>query len=346
MSVNRTVLVTGGAGYIGSHTCVELLRSGWDVVIADDFSNSSPCVPQRIAQIAGRAPRLYRADVTDKAAVERIFSENDIGSVIHFAGLKAVGESVEQPLRYYENNLMSTVTLAGAMRRHGVRAIAFSSSATVYDASSPMPLREGSPTGGCTSPYGWTKFMCEQILTSAAAAWPEMSVVLLRYFNPIGADKSGLIGEQPNGVPNNLMPYITQTALGLRDHLRVFGSDYPTPDGTGVRDYLHVTDLARGHINALEYAFANSGADVFNLGTGRGTSVIEMADAFERATGVSVPRRIYPRRPGDAAATWCDPGKAARVLGWRAELSVEDACRDSWRWQSMNPNGFEEVITQ
>jgi UDP-glucose 4-epimerase len=336
-----TILLTGAAGYIGSHTAVELVNGGYDVAIVDNYANSSPLAVARCEQITGRSMPLYQADVTDKAALTEIFDRVQPQAVIHFAGYKAVGESVAKPLMYYRNNLDSTMTLLECMAEHGVKSFIFSSSATVYGQAAQVPCRETAPVGGCTNPYGWTKLMIEQIARDAAAADPAMSVVLLRYFNPVGAHESGLIGEDPTGIPNNLMPYITQVAVGKRDHLSVFGNDYPTPDGTGVRDYIHVVDLAKGHVSALAYALSHTGTEVFNLGTGRGVSVLELVDAFQRATGVTIPYEIVPRRPGDLAACWADPSKAQAILGWRAEKTVEDMCADSWRWQRQNPNGYE-----
>ena len=327
------ILLTGATGYIGSHTAVELLSAGWEVVIADDLSNSSADVCDRIADITGRKPLFYKADVSDPEAVERIFRENEIEAVIHFAGYKAVGESVQKPLAYYRNNLDTTLTLLEAMQKYACRRFVFSSSATVYGGENPVPYREDMPTGQCSNPYGWTKHMIERILTDTAAADPDFSAVLLRYFNPIGAHESGKIGEKPNGIPNNLMPYITQTAMGIRRELSVFGDDYPTKDGTGVRDYIHVVDLARGHLAALSYAMSHAGAEAFNLGTGVGYSVLEVIRTFEQANGVRVPYRIAPRRAGDLAVTYADVGKAGRLLNWRAEKSLFDMCRDSWRWQ-------------
>ena len=335
-----TVLVTGGMGYIGSHTCVELLEQGMDVVVVDNLVNSSAEAGRRVEQITGKPLKFYQMDVRDRAGLDRIFTEQKIDCVIHFAGLKAVGESVHMPLEYYDNNLGSTVTLCEAMRDHGVKQIIFSSSATVYSGDNEMPLYETSRTGSCTNPYGWTKYMSEQILSDTAKADGEWTVMLLRYFNPVGAHPSGLIGEDPRGIPNNLMPYIAQTAAGRREYLSVFGNDYPTPDGTGVRDYLHVVDLARGHVAAMDYMAERKGVFVFNLGTGHGYSVLDMVHAFEKATGKKVPYKIAPRRAGDVAEVYCDPGKAERELGWKAEHSLEDMCRDSWNWQSKNPNGF------
>ena len=336
------VLVTGGAGYIGSHTCVELLESGYGVVVIDNLCNSNPASLTRVQELTGKSLRFYEGDVRDAALLKKIFAENEIGCVIHFAGLKAVGESVAQPWRYYDNNLNSTLVLTKVMEEVGVKNIIFSSSATVYTAANEMPLRETSMTGGCTNPYGWTKYMTEQILTGMAAADPTWSICLLRYFNPIGAHTSGRIGEDPRGIPNNLMPYITQVAVGRREKLSVFGNDYDTHDGTGVRDYIHVVDLAKGHVAAVKYTCEHSGAEVFNLGTGTGYSVLDMVKAFVKANGVDVPYVIAPRRPGDIDECYADPAKSEKLLGWKAEKSLEDMCRDSWRWQSANPKGYGE----
>ena len=336
-----TVLLTGGAGYIGSHTAVELLNAGHDVIIVDNYANSSPIVAQRITQITGKAIRCYEADAAETAALERIFQENAIDSVIHFAGLKAVGESVRLPLDYYRNNLDSTLALLAAMEAHGVRQLIFSSSATVYGKHAALPYREDAETGPCTNPYGWTKLFIEQILRDYAAAHPDFSVVLLRYFNPVGAHESGLMGEDPRDIPNNLMPYIARVAVGTLPYLNVFGNDYPTPDGTGVRDYIHVTDLATGHMAALDYAAAHTGVEVFNLGTGTGYSVLDMVHAFSRACGRDIPYRIAPRRSGDIAACYADVTKAKEVLGWSARLGIDDMCRSAWNWQSRNPNGYD-----
>ncbi len=335
-----TILLTGAAGYIGSHTAVELVKAGYDVAVVDNFANSSPVAVSRCEQITGKIMPLYDADVADKATLQRIFREVKPAAVMHFAGHKAVGESVEKPLMYYRNNLASSIVLLEVMEEFGVGPFIFSSSATVYGESSDVPFRETHPAGHCTNPYGWTKYMIEQIAQDAAKANPALSVVLLRYFNPVGAHESGLIGENPTGIPNNLMPYITQVALGKRHHLSVFGNDYPTPDGTGVRDYIHVVDLAKGHVAALEYALGHTGAEIFNLGTGHGVSVLELVKAFEQATHVPVPYEFAPRRPGDIAQCWADPTKAQTVLGWKAEKTVEDMCADAWRWQSMNPDGY------
>ena len=338
MSVN--VLVTGGAGYIGSHTCVELLRAGHTPIVLDNLCNSGAESLRRVERITGKLVPFVEGDVRDTAVLERIFDDYAIDCVIHFAGLKAVGESVAQPLRYYENNLCATMSLVEVMSRRGVKKLIFSSSATVYSGDKGMPLREDSRTGNCTNPYGWTKYMSEQILRDVARADSEWSVLQLRYFNPVGAHKSGLMGEDPDGVPNNLMPYISQTAVGRREQLRVFGGDYPTPDGTGVRDYIHVVDLARGHVAALRYLMCHTGESVFNLGTGRGHSVLEVVQAFEKASGREIPYVITERRPGDLAVCYADPAKSREVLGWQAERSLDDMCADAWRWQSQNPDGY------
>ena len=337
-----TVLVTGGMGYIGSHTCVELLEQGMDVVIIDNLVNSSAEAGNRIEQITGKPVTFYEFDVRDRKKLDEVFEKHDIECVIHFAGLKAVGESVKMPLEYYDNNLRSTITLCQSMKAHNVKKIIFSSSATVYSADNDMPLYETCKTGNCTNPYGWTKFVCEQVLRDCVVADPEWSVVLLRYFNPIGAHESGLIGEDPKGIPNNLMPYISQTAIGRREYLNVFGDDYDTPDGTGIRDYIHVVDLAKGHVAAISYMEEHKGESVFNLGTGRGCSVLEVVHAFEKANNVKVPYRIAPRRAGDLAICYCSPEKSAKVLGWKALKDIEDMCRDTWNWQTKNPNGYNE----
>ena len=336
------VLVTGGAGYIGSHTCVELLERGYGVIVADNLVNSSAKSLERVQQITGKSLDFYEIDVRDRAALDRIFEKHDINCAIHFAGLKAVGESVAMPLEYYDNNLNSTITLCRAMKDHGVKNIVFSSSATVYSGDNEMPLKESSRTGMCTNPYGWTKYMSEQILRDTAFADEEWSIALLRYFNPIGAHSSGLIGEDPRGIPNNLMPFISQVAVGRRDHLNVFGNDYDTHDGTGVRDYIHVVDLARGHVCAIEYMQKHKGENVFNLGTGMGYSVLDMVKAFERVTGIKIPYEIVARRPGDLATVYSSPDKSAELLGWKAQYNLDDMCRDTWAWQSKNPMGFAE----
>ncbi len=333
------ILTTGGAGYIGSHTCVELLQAGMDVVVADNLSNSKFEAVLRAGELAGRAPEFYEADLTDRAALDKIFAAHRIDAVIHFAGLKAVGESVREPLRYYRNNIAGTVTLCEAMQAAGVRRMVFSSSATVYGVPERVPITEDFPLTA-TNPYGRTKLMIEEILRDLQAADPAWRIVLLRYVNPVGAHPSGRIGEDPNGIPNNLFPYIGQVAAGRLKQLSVFGNDYPTPDGTGVRDYIHVVDLARGHLKALARLDCEPGLSVYNLGTGRGYSVLEAVAAFERACGKPIPYRFAPRRPGDVPACYADPSRANRELGWRAELDLGDMCRDAWRWQSRNPAGY------
>ena len=335
------VLLAGGAGYIGSHTCVELINAGHDVVIADNFSNSCPEAVARVEEITGRKIPLYEADVCDRTAVDKIFSENKIDAVIHFAGLKAVGESCEKPVEYYRNNIDSTLTLLETMKKYGVNNFIFSSSATVYGTPKTVPLVETMPTGSPTNPYGWTKLMMEQILTDTANANPDMSIVILRYFNPIGAHESGRIGEDPNGIPNNLMPYITQVAAGRLKCLGVFGNDYPTHDGTGVRDYIHVVDLAKGHVKAIDYSAEHKGTEIFNLGTGTGYSVLDIVNAFSKVNNIEIPYVIKPRRAGDIAECYADASKAAEVLGCTAEKSLEDMCKDSWNWQSHNVNGYK-----
>ena len=334
------VLVTGGTGYIGSHTCVELIEAGHTPIVIDNLSNSDPESLRRVAEITGKTVEFIEGDVRDEALLEKIFAEHEISCAIHFAGLKAVGESVAKPMEYYQNNLDATLTLCKVMAKHNVKRLIFSSSATVYSGENEMPLRETSKTGSCTNPYGWTKYMGEQILRDIAKAAPDWSVVNLRYFNPVGAHESGKIGEHPNGIPNNLLPYISQTAIGKRDHLNVFGNDYPTPDGTGVRDYLHVVDLARGHVAAADYAMKHTGTEIINLGTGHAVSVLELVNTFMEATGVNVPYVIGPRREGDLPQMWADTHKAETVLGWKAEKTVADMCRDSWRWQTRNPSGY------
>ena len=335
------ILLTGGAGFIATHAAVELLNAGHEVVAVDNYVNSQPEAVRRVEEITGKTVKLYEADVCDKAALSAIFDENAIDAVIHFAGLKAVPESVHKPLEYYRNNLDSTLTLCEVMRAHGCKRLVFSSSATVYGVPDEVPLREDMFCKGCTNPYGWTKYMIEKILDGVVTADPSWSVVLLRYFNPIGAHESGRIGEYPNGIPNNVMPYITQVAVGKRDHLTVYGDDYDTPDGTGVRDYIHVVDLARGHVLACEYAAEHDGCEIINLGTGVGYSVLDLINTFTRVNGVPVPYEIGPRRPGDIDACYADPSKAKALLGWEAAKTLEDMCRDSWHWQSMNPNGYE-----
>jgi UDP-glucose 4-epimerase len=333
------VLITGGAGYIGSHTCIELLNAGYDIVVVDNYCNSSEEPLRRVMKITGKKFPFYKADIRDKEALDKIFKENKIDAVIHFAALKAVGESCEKPIMYYDNNLIGTLRLIECMRDNNVKKIVFSSSATVYGDENEVPFVETMKVGTATNPYGTTKIQIERILQDVSASDSEWHVVLLRYFNPIGAHESGLIGEAPD-VPNNLMPYITQVAIGKRDKLKIFGDDYDTPDGTGVRDYIHVVDLAKGHVCAVKYALEHSGVEIFNLGTGRGTSVLELVHAFIEATGVNIPYEIVGRRAGDIAECYANADKAKRILGWTAEKTVKDMCADSWRWQKNNPNGF------
>ncbi|MBB6334063.1 UDP-glucose 4-epimerase GalE [Schaalia hyovaginalis] len=340
MSTKGTVLVTGGAGYIGSHTIVELDAAGFEVVVVDDLSNSSRAALSRVGELIGAPVTFYEADTRDRAALEKIFTAHPIDSVIHFAGLKAVGESVDKPIEYYDNNIAGTLTLLEAMRDHGCFSIIFSSSATVYGDPEQIPITEDCPKGTPTNPYGWTKWMIEQIIIDAAKADERWNAVLLRYFNPIGAHVSGRIGEDPNGIPNNLVPYIAQVAVGRRERVCIFGDDYPTPDGTGVRDYIHVVDLALGHVKALEWMGGRTGCEIFNLGTGRGYSVLDVLRAFERACGHEIPHVIESRRPGDIATCYSDPAKAESVLGWKAQFDIDRMCADSWRWQSQNPQGY------
>ncbi|HFI0578827.1 TPA: UDP-glucose 4-epimerase GalE [Streptococcus suis] len=335
-----SILVTGGAGYIGSHTVVELLKLGKEVVIVDNLSNSSILVLDRIETITGKRPTFYELDVADKEALREVFEKENIEAAIHFAGYKAVGESVAKPVMYYENNIMSTLALVEVMAEFGVKKIVFSSSATVYGLNNPSPLVESMPTSA-TNPYGYTKVMLEQILRDVEVADKEWSVALLRYFNPIGAHESGLIGEDPAGIPNNLMPFVAQVAVGKRPELSVFGSDYDTVDGTGVRDYIHVIDLALGHIKALEKISTTAGVHTYNLGSGQGTSVLELVQAFEKVNGVPVPYKIVDRRPGDVATCYANADKALAELNWKTEKTIEDMCRDTWNWQSKNPNGYE-----
>ena len=336
------ILVTGGAGFIGSHTVVELQNAGYEVVVCDNLCNSSRKSLERVEKITGKPVKFYEADILDRDAMEKIFTENKIDSVIHFAGLKAVGESVAKPWEYYHNNITGTLVLVDVMRQHGVKNIIFSSSATVYGNPAFIPITEECPKGQCTNPYGWTKSMLEQILTDIQKADPEWNVILLRYFNPIGAHKSGLIGENPNGTPNNLMPYITQVAIGKRKELGVFGNDYDTHDGTGVRDYIHVVDLAKGHVAAIRKLDEKAGLKIYNLGTGKGYSVLDMVHNFEAATGVKIPYSIQQRRPGDIATCYSSAELAKKELGWVAENDIREMCEDSWRWQKMNPNGFDD----
>ena len=333
------ILVTGGAGYIGTHTCIELIRAGYEVIIYDNFSNSSPEAVRRTEEIVGKKITLIEGDILDKTNMQKVFSENKIDSVIHFAGLKAVGESVGIPLKYYHNNITGTLLLLEVMQEFGVKKIVFSSSATVYGMNNPVPFVEDMPTSA-TNPYGWTKQMIEQILKDMYVSDNTWSIVLLRYFNPLGAHESGRIGENPNGIPNNLMPYITQVAVGKREELTVFGDDYDTPDGTGVRDYIHVMDLADGHVQAVKYAEKNTGVEAVNLGTGKGFSVLEVVKTFEQVNNVKVNYRISERRPGDIASCYADVEKAKRLFHWETKKSLEDMCKDSWNWQSKNPEGY------
>lgn len=334
------ILVTGGAGYIGSHTVIELQNAGYDVVVMDNLSNSSEVALERVQEITGKPLTFYKADILDREATEEIFSKEKIEAVIHFAGLKAVGESVQKPWEYYNNNITGTLILLDVMRKHNVKSIIFSSSATVYGEPEKVPVTEETPKGSCTNPYGWTKSMLEQILTDIQKADPSWNVILLRYFNPIGAHKSGKIGENPNGIPNNLMPYITQVAVGKLPKLGVFGNDYPTPDGTCIRDYIHVLDLATGHVKALERLKKNAGLDIYNLGTGIGYSVLDVIHNFEAATGITIPFEFKPRRAGDIPVNYSNADKAWKELGWKAQYGIKEMCEDSWRWQSSNPNGY------
>lgn len=334
------VLLTGGAGYIGSHTLVELLNGGYDVLILDNYSNSSPKAIDRVQALTGKNVKCYTADITVRSDLEKIFDENDITEVINFASLKAVGESVEKPWEYYNNNIAGTLTLLDVMREHGVKNFVFSSSATVYGDPAIIPITEECPKGICTNPYGWTKWMLEQILIDMQKADPEWNMVILRYFNPIGAHKSGLIGENPNGRPNNLMPFITQVAVGKLPELGIFGDDYDTHDGTGVRDYLHVVDLAKAHVKAIDKLRTKPGCFICNLGTGTGYSVLDLVKTFEKVNNITIPYSIKPRRAGDIASCYCSPEKAEKELGWKAELGIEDMCRDSWNWQKNNPEGY------
>lgn len=336
-----SILVTGGAGFIGSHTCVELLENGYEVVVVDNLCNASKESLKRVEQITGKKVTFYKGDILDKEFLNQVFEKEEIESCIHFAGLKAVGESVEKPWEYYHNNITGTLVLTEVMKKHGVKKMIFSSSATVYGSPKEIPITEECPKGTCTNPYGWTKSMLEQILTDMQKADPEWNIVLLRYFNPIGAHPTGLMGENPNGVPNNLMPYITQVAIGKLACLGVFGNDYDTPDGTGVRDYIHVVDLAKGHVKALKKLEENGGLSIYNLGTGVGYSVLDIVKNFEEANGVKIPYEIKPRRAGDIATCYSDASKAKRELEWEAEYGILEMCRDSWNWQKKNPNGYE-----
>lgn len=337
-----TILVTGGAGYIGSHTCIELLNAGYEVIVLDNLYNSSEKALERVEKITGKKVTFYKADILDKEAMNEIFDKESIDAVIHFAGLKAVGESVAKPLEYYHNNMTGTFNLCDVMRNHGVKNIIFSSSATVYGDPAFIPITEECPKGQITNPYGQTKAMLEQVLTDLHTADPEWNVVLLRYFNPIGAHESGLIGEDPKGIPNNLVPYIAQVAVGKLECLGVFGNDYDTVDGTGVRDFIHVVDLAKGHVKALKKIVDKSGVSIYNLGTGNGYSVLQVVHAFEKACGKEIKYEIKPRRPGDIATCYADAAKAKNELGWVAEKGIEEMCADSWRWQSTNPNGYND----
>ena len=334
------ILVTGGAGYIGSHTCVELLNAGYDVVVVDNLYNASAKALDRVREITGKDLTFYEADVLDAPKMDEIFKKEQVDCVIHFAGLKAVGESVVKPLEYYKNNINGTLVLCEAMRKNGCKNIIFSSSATVYGNPAFIPITEECPKGTPTNPYGWTKWMIEQILTDLHTADPEWNVILLRYFNPIGAHKSGLIGEDPKGIPNNLLPYVAQVAVGKLPCLGVFGDDYDTPDGTGVRDYIHVVDLAKGHVKAINKIKENPGVKIYNLGTGKGYSVLDVVKAFEKACGKKIPYEIKPRRAGDIATCYSDATLAKKELGWEAEYGIDEMCADSWRWQSMNPDGY------
>ncbi len=337
-----SILVTGGAGYIGSHTCIELIKAGYDVVVVDNFYNSKREALKRTADLSGKPVTFYECDIRDEKGLDKIFKEEKIDAVIHFAGLKAVGESCQKPIEYYDNNIAGTLVLCDVMRKNGCKKIVFSSSATVYGSNNVSPLKESMPTGGTTNPYGTTKFMIEIILSDLFKSDNEWSICLLRYFNPIGAHESGRIGEDPNGIPNNLMPFITQVAIGKRECLSVFGSDYDTHDGTGVRDYIHVVDLAAGHVKALQRVLGKNGLDVYNLGTGTGYSVLDVVKAFEKASGVKINYKIVDRRPGDVAVCYSDPSKAYEELGWKAERGIDEMCADSWRWQSQNPNGYPD----
>ncbi len=335
------ILVTGGAGFIGSHACVELLNAGYDVVVADNLVNSHEKSLDRVKEITGKRPAFCKVDVCDEKALDGVFSRYEIDCVIHFAGLKAVGESVQKPLEYFQNNLDASMVLCKVMKAHGVKNLVFSSSATVYSGDNEVPLTETSRTGNCTNPYGWTKYMGEQIFKALCVADPGLSIVLLRYFNPVGAHESGLIGEDPQGIPNNLMPYVSQVAIGRRERLTVFGDDYDTPDGTGVRDYIHVCDLAAGHVSALQAIERKCGLAIYNLGTGHGYSVLDVVNAFEKVNNVKIPYSIKPRRAGDIATCYCNPQKAFDELGWKAKYGIEEMCRDSWNWQKNNPKGYK-----
>ncbi len=337
------ILVTGGAGFIGSHTCVELLNAGYEIVVVDNYYNANPKSLERVKELTGKDFKSYECDIRDSEGMDKIFKENKIDAVIHFAGLKAVGESCQKPIEYYDNNIGGTLKLCDVMRNNGCKNIVFSSSATVYGMNNVSPLKETMKTGGTTNPYGTTKYMIEIILEDIYKSDNEWNVTLLRYFNPIGAHESGRIGENPNGIPNNLMPYITQVAIGKRPYLSVYGNDYDTPDGTGIRDYIHVVDLADGHVKAVKNILeGDKGVQIFNLGTGKGYSVLDIVKAFSKAYGKELPYKIAPRRPGDLAVCYSDPSKAKEVLGWEAKRGIDDMCRDSWNWQSKNPNGYDD----
>lgn len=337
-----SILVTGGAGYIGSHTTVELIQDGYDVVIVDDLSNSKATVIDRIEKITGTRPRFYQVNILDEEKLDHIFQTETIEAIIHYAAFKAVGESVQNPIKYYSNNLGGLLSILKAMNKHKVQRIVYSSSATVYGTENPSPLSEKMPTGQVTNPYGYTKLMGERILKDTSKAHPNWSITILRYFNPIGAHESGLIGEDPQGIPNNLMPYITQVAIGKLEKLHIFGNDYDTPDGTGVRDYLHVVDLAKGHVSAIRFAEEHEGLETINLGTGQGYSVLDLVQTFEKVNHLSLPYVIDPRRPGDVASCYADPSYAKELLGWQTEKTLDDMCRDSWHWQESSPHGYDE----
>ena len=336
------ILITGGAGYIGSHTALELLKEGYEVVVYDNLCNSSQESMKRVEELTGKTITFYEGDILNAETLKAMFEKEQVDAVIHCAALKAVGESVAKPLEYYQNNIAGTLTLCDVMRNHNVKNIIFSSSATVYGDPAFIPITEECPKGTCTNPYGWTKSMMEQIMTDVQKANPDMNVILLRYFNPVGAHESGRIGEDPKGIPNNLMPYISQVAVGKLEKLGVFGDDYDTPDGTGVRDYIHVVDLALGHVKALKKIDEKCGLAIYNLGTGHGYSVLDIVKNFEAATGVKIPYSIKPRRAGDIATCYCDPSKAERELGWKAQYGIKEMCEDSWRWQKNNPNGYDD----
>lgn len=335
-----SILLTGGAGYIGSHTAIELIESGYDVIIADNLSNSNPIVLDRIFQITGKKVKFYEIDVANQNLLENVFLENSIETIIHFAGFKAVGESVKFPVKYYDNNIGCTLSILNMMEKYSVKNIIFSSSATVYGTENKAPYHEKMKTGPCSNPYGWTKLFIEQIISDFVYSHNNISAVLLRYFNPVGAHSSGLIGEDPKDIPNNLMPYIAKVAVGSLEKLNVFGNDYPTRDGTGIRDYIHVVDLAKGHVAAVEYATNHEGTEIINLGTGNGVSVLEMIESYKSACGHDIPYVVVSRRPGDIDICYADCSKAEKILGWKAKLTIDDMCKSSWNWQSKNPNGY------